>query len=141
MLNNLADTFFSVLQSGTRTIGVAVLRHYGLAEGKDYQVVAGEGGWGEAKSELQDSRVQAAFFLIGLNSQVMSAIAAEGVYDLLSIDRASGVVAAKPTLEVSSIDPGAYSARNSFPSKPIKTIASKEILVCASSLSTARPIG
>jgi uncharacterized protein len=127
--------FLGPPESGTRTVSEDVLNHYGLKEGKDFTVVGGDGGWAEAKRELESHQVDAAFFLVGLDAKVMIDIANEGAYDLLSVDRAAGIVASRPVFESTTITPGAYPSRVAFPSKQITTIASREILVCSTSLS------
>jgi uncharacterized protein len=127
--------FLGPPESGTRTISEQILKYYGFEEGKNYKVVPGDGGWTEAKHELNDKQIEAAFFLIGLNSSVMNDIATDGHYDLLPIDRAPGIVASRPVLDQTMIEPGSYPSSSPFPSKPVQTIASREILVCSDSLS------
>jgi TRAP transporter TAXI family solute receptor len=128
--------FVGPLKSGTRIVSLYVLSHYGLnAEHGDVKIVPGDGGWSEGLSDLKQNLVDAAFFLIGFNSDVMKEIASDGQFDLLTIDRSAGIVAARPAFDMAEIPPGSYASRISFPSTRIYTIASREILICNESLS------
>ena len=64
----------------------------------------------------------------------MSALAASEDFDLLSIDRSEGVTAAFPFLDATTIPMGAYKAAQDFPSTAVKTVATREILICSSDL-------
>lgn len=125
--------FMGPPKSGTRAIAELVLKRYGIDPNTDISVSSASNLM-DGANEMIAGRAQAGFFLLGLNSPSIEALAKTGRFDLLDLDRAKAIAAVLPVLSVVEIAPGSYATQWDFPSHPVHTIASHEILICSSSV-------
>jgi TRAP transporter TAXI family solute receptor len=120
--------------TGTRVISELVIKHYGLTLSE--LASEGETKWNfaEAAKALMAGRIDAAFFMGGVGMEAVKALARDGRFTLLEVDRAEGITKVLPYLAKSRIPHGTYSSPMAFPDRDITTIEAEEIFICHSDL-------
>ena len=120
--------------TGPRVISELVIKHYGLTLSE--LASEGEAKWNfaEAAKALMAGRIDAAFFMGGVGMEAVKALARDGRFTLLEVDRAEGITKVLPYLAKSRIPHGTYSSPMAFPDRDITTIEAEEIFICHSDL-------
>jgi hypothetical protein len=114
-----------------------VLRQYGV----DISAVDVRGSdWSldDAARAMRRGDIDVGLFSVGLGSNALNSLAADGRFALVNLERADALVAAFPYFDKTTIPAGAYAAHSKFPQSPVTTIASYELLICSSELSERR---
>ncbi|MEK6257269.1 MAG: TAXI family TRAP transporter solute-binding subunit [Planctomycetota bacterium] len=119
--------------SGTRMVAKLLLQLYGI-QGTELDI-GGEWGFQEAANALNASKVDAAFFLVALNSEAINSLAASEMFDVIGVDRNKSLAQQYPFLRTTMIYKGSYAGAVEFPSADIETVSTREVLICSSDLS------
>jgi TRAP transporter TAXI family solute receptor len=133
--NRKLRLFLGAKGSGTRTISLLVLKHYGLSESQ-FEVQGDNWGFMDASKALQAGKLDVAFFLVAIDSPAVNELASNGSFTLLDLSRAEGIATEFPFLEKTIIPAGTYPSYQTFPERPVVSVESHEILICSSNLSS-----
>lgn len=133
---NRVRVFLGQNESGTRSVAELVLKQYGVAL-SDFDAEGGlDWNFDDAAQALKKGKIDVGFFLVGIRSDAINDLASDGSFTLLDIDKAAGIAVANPYLDSFTIPRGTYASDQSFPDAEIHTVASRELLICSSDMST-----
>jgi TRAP transporter TAXI family solute receptor len=119
--------------SGTRVIAEYVLHRYGLSK-NDFADTDQTLDFAQATHELTTGKLDIAFFLVAIDAPALEALARDGGFAFLNVERADAIAAQYPFLKSATIPRASYASKTPFPDQPIHTVASREILICQSKL-------
>lgn len=91
--------------SGTRMVAKLLLQLYGI-QGTELDI-GEEWGFQEAANALNASKVDAAFFLVALNSDAINSLTASALFDVIGIERSKSLAQQYPFLRTTTIYKGA----------------------------------
>jgi TRAP transporter TAXI family solute receptor len=133
--NERIKVFLGAEGSGTRTISLAILGHYGMTQA-EFEVVGSTWTFEDAAQALVKGEVDAAAFLVGLGSEAMNKIASAGDrFTLVPLLRTEGIVTAMPFLEKTTIFAASYPSTHRFPDQDVMTVSTRELLVASRTIS------
>jgi uncharacterized protein len=135
--NNMRTRVYVGLNdSGTRAISEQVLKQYDVAL-SDLDIEGSDWSFDEAARALKNGNIDVGFFLVGFGSPAVNDLAKDGGFTLLNIDRADGLKASNPYLETVEIPSGTYASSLAFPKENVRTVATRELLVCNRDMPTS----
>lgn len=133
--NERLRVFLGAIGSGTRTLSLNLLEHYGMSQ-TEFDVQGSDWTFEEAASALISGKIDAAAFLVGFGSPALERIAAaDERFTLLPLSRTEGIKAAMPYLEKVTIFAGSYPSKYRFPDEDVPTVATRELLIASSTMS------
>jgi TRAP-type uncharacterized transport system substrate-binding protein len=123
-------------KSGTRQSATIVLNHYGIANPDEIAIKRDYSPKG-AGYALIDGTIKLAFFSIQRGAPVLDKLVEdqEDKLVILSLDDAEGIISAHPFLVPGEIKRHAYSSIEDFPDRDVKTVASRQVMICSPKMS------